>query len=311
MKRSYKIICTLLLSIVAIMTLLVLENEKHEVTRAASVMHSSSTIIAKEEQENAAMEAQVDAGLDEVGMSLTPEQTQALDEERTRANLKKYKSVTEKDKHFFKELEKLYHEEKNTNKYADFDMTALKEKITEEYYLARDMALCGDSYCGLLSRYMRKRKNFKGEVFAEAGKSVVANKQKYIDAINSDKDIIILSTSVNDVLVQTSLKEFKKTIEELFKLSYEKGKLFIIHTNTDFMGKDSITANNSMKYELSPKYYDWVIITSAAKYGNVTYVDLNDIATPEALVDGIHYGESFYNILIDRIYNELQQKFGF
>ena len=305
MKKSYRTILTLFFSIVAVMAILVYDNEKREITRAASVIEDAGVIYAKDAKEN----NDLASGNEEV--ALTEEQLMSMAAAETEKNVKKYKTTTNKDKFFYKELEKMYHKDKNTKKYLNFDLSPLKEKITKEYYLDDNMVLCGDSYCGLLSRHMRKRKGFKGEVFAEAGRSVVENKQKYIDAINSDKDIVILATSVNDVLVQTDLKEFKDTIEELFKLAYAKGKLFIIHTNCDFMGKDTISANNSMKYEIAPKYYDWAIITSASKFGNVIYIDCNDIANPELLMDGIHYSEEFYNIMIDRIYNELQQRFGF
>ena len=306
MKKSYKIIFTLFFSIVAVMAILVYDKEQKEITRAAALTIEEPDIIYAKDAKSKKDEKHVDEET-----RLTEEQLKALSSAETEKNIQKYKTVTDKDKFFYKELEKMYHKDKDTKKYLNFDLTPLKEKITKEQYLIHNMVLCGDSYCGLLGRYMKKRKGFKGEIFAEAGKSVVENKAKYIEAINSDKDIIILSTSVNDVLVQTDLKEFKDTIEDLFKLAYAKNKLFIIHTNTDFMGTDTISANNSMKYEMAPKYYDWAIITSASKFGNVIYIDCNDIATPESIVDGIHYNEEFYNIMIDRIYHELQMRFGF
>lgn len=300
MKRSYKIILGLFLSIAIVMAIQVVSDLKTEVTRAASI-EAPSVIMPK----------------NKTASEETEDNEENIDIEESKENVsnvkrKTFDSLEEKDKYYYKELEKLYHDDKMSKDYLNFDMTTLKKKVLNEALFKNNMVLCGDSYCGLLSKYLEKRKQFKGEVNARAAHSVVDNKEIYIDTINnSDKDIVILSTSVNDVLSQTSLKDFKDTIEELFELAYKKGKLLVVHTNCDFLDKNKESVNKSLEYELLPKYYDWELIISASKYDNVIYTDCNDIVGRDHLVDGIHYDEGFYEILIDRIYHDLQGKFGF
>ncbi|MBO6134939.1 MAG: SGNH/GDSL hydrolase family protein [Lachnospiraceae bacterium] len=222
-----------------------------------------------------------------------------------------FANLKDKDKYYFKEIEKLYHNEKDAADYLDFDMTTLKRKILNDSYFKTNMTLCGDSYCGYLNDYMFEIKGFEGKVNAIAGRSILENKDIYIDAVNNGKDIIVLSTSVNDVIAQTELKDFKNAVEELFKLAYDKGKLIVVHSYCDFFDPDKKSANSSMKYEKLPKYYDWIFIMSARKYDNAVYVDCNDIMNLANLTDGLHYNANFYKVLVDRIYHDLQQKFGF
>ena len=329
MKKNYKIIIVLLLAIVVVFAIIVSETKN---STAATTAIVEENIESENETQNESDEQVISEGetaaiiyqkskTDDTGETVMPEPiTISMDSQDTKNETvaestpvakRHFTSLYDKDRYFFKEIENIYTDDTVTSEYLEFDMAPLKERTKRESDLIYTMALCGDSYCGFLSKYLGTRKNFKGTVNASAGKDVIENKEIFEKTITGKEDIIIISTSVNDVLKQTDLKEFKETIEELFQLAYDNHKLLLIHTNCDFLDNNGKSVNKSMQFDILPKYYDWILIISAEKYDNVVYVNCNDITKPEELIDGVHYNEDFYNILVDRIYFELQQKYGF
>ena len=87
---------------------------------------------------------------------------------------------------------------------------------------------------------------------------------------------------MNDVLRQTNLSLFKKTIEDLFDFARLNNKMVIIHSNCDFF-VNGISANSPNLFANRPKVYDEIIKLTSIKYENVVYVDCKHIATREYL----------------------------
>ena len=189
--------------------------------------------------------------------------------------------------------------------YKNFNLNSYNMGLKGSYSFMNDLVLCGDSYCGRMSQYVSKYLNYGNIVYAIPGQTVMQNKHIYEQAIDSKYPIVMLCTSVNDVLQGTELKDFKETLESLFKRAYEKNKIMIVHSHVDFGYLNEGRANDSFLYKYKPKHYDAIVKRSAMKFGNVIYVECNDLATSDNLQDSLHYGDNFYSQLLPRIEDAL------
>lgn len=191
-------------------------------------------------------------------------------------------------------------------KYYPFNINSIKQEVIGKENFLDYVIIAGDSYSGNLNRCFVKYYNYKNELYEGAGHSIIENSSLYKDAIHSDYPIVVISTSVNDVLRQTSPYTFKKNIEDLFDYARINNKLLIIHSNCNFF-INGISANSSDLFPYRPKFYDEIIKLTAIKYENVVYVDCKDIATREYLSsDDIHYNEKFHFQLAEKIYNAIK-----
>ena len=206
-------------------------------------------------------------------------------------------SIESRDEDFDKYVETLYNIPKNINYYKD-------DEIVIEPFDYNDVLICGDSYAVGLAYYLNNKMHKNTVEFVRAGRPIIENKELYKAALNTDAKVVILATSVNDVLRQTNLEKFKETIEEIFDYAESNNKILIVHSNVDFKYDDE-SANESLVLKFVPKYYDEILKRSAKEYDNVIYIDCNDIADFENIQsDGLHYNDTFYSELINKIDKE-------
>ena len=191
-------------------------------------------------------------------------------------------------------------------RYYQFDLKNIKNVIASSNNFLDYVLITGDSYSANLYNCFVKYYDYKNELLQNAGHTVVENMDIYKNAISSEFPIIIISTSVNDVLRQTDLSLFKKTIEDLFEFARLNDKVVVIHSNCDFF-INGISANSPDLFANRPKIYDEIIKLTSVKYENVVYVDCKDIATREYLSsDDIHYNEKFHYQLAKEVYNSIK-----
>lgn len=192
-------------------------------------------------------------------------------------------------------------------RYYPFDINAFKQKLVDRDNFMDYVLLTGDSYSGNLNNCFVKYYNYKNSLLQNAGHTILENVALYKSAIYSKHPIIVISTSVNDVLRQTAPYVFKRTVEDLFDSARLNDKILIVHTNCNFF-VNGISANASDLFRNRPKLYDEIIKISAKKYENVIYVDCRDIATREYLSsDDIHYNEKFHFQLAKKIYDAISE----
>lgn len=205
------------------------------------------------------------------------------------------------------ELYKLFENDLHYASYLPFDKRIIKDKLTNINNFLDCVMLTGDSYSGNLNRCFVKYYDYKNGLMENAGHTVVENISLYKSAIYSEYPIIVVSTSVNDVLRQTDPRVFKNTIEDLFNSARLNDKVLIVHSNCNFF-VNGISANNYDTFYYRPKIYDEIIKLTAKKYENVVYVDCKDIATREYLSsDDIHYNEKFHFQLAKKIYDAISR----
>lgn len=224
----------------------------------------------------------------------------------------KYNSLQERDDTFQYFSSIIYNNNSIVN-YNDKEIRQIIDEVKDTTQLKiqnilRDVTAIGDSYCGYMSEYIYKKYNYALSGNAVAGKTVIENMELYLEEINkSNKNIIVLTTSVNDVLKQTELTAFKGAIETLFKAAYDNKKIFVVMSYCDFSINNQ-SANLTTKYENVPKYYDALIAKSATYYSNVLYINMNDLAVPKnsRVDDSIHYNEYFYEQFINRMIEALR-----
>ena len=113
-------------------------------------------------------------------------------------------------------IESLYKNELNFAIDHPFEFKSLKQELKSKDNFLDSVLLTGDSYSGNLKLCLMKYYDYKNHVLENAGHTVIENLYLYKSAISSKYPIIVISTSVNDVLRQTSPFEFKQTIEVLF-----------------------------------------------------------------------------------------------
>ena len=194
--------------------------------------------------------------------------------------------------------------------YQNFDFGSYNLGIKGSLIFLNDLVICGDSYCGFLSNYLKNNTNYANGVYAHAGQTIIENRDIYEKAIDSPQKIVMLSTSVNDVFRGTDLKLFKETMEGFFRRAYEKNKIMIVHSHCNFIDEYGVHANDNTSFNYTPKAYDEILRRSASKYGNVVYVNCTDIARDEYLRDTLHYNDEFYRQLLDRVESTLLSKIG-
>lgn len=194
--------------------------------------------------------------------------------------------------------------------YLNFDFGSYNLGRKGSLIFLKDLVICGDSYCGFLSNYLKNNTSYENSVFAYAGHTIIENKSLYEKAIDSPYMIVMLSTSVNDVFRGTDLKLFKETMEGFFKRAYEENKIMIVHSQCNFVDDYGIHANENAFFNYPPKAYDEILKRSANKFGNVIYVDCTDIARDEYLRDTLHYNDEFYRQLLDKVESALLSKIG-
>ena len=201
---------------------------------------------------------------------------------------------------------KLFENEVYYARYYPFDLNTIKKEIVSSNNFLDYVLITGDSYSWNLYNCFVKYYDYKNGVMQNAGHTVVENLEIYKNAMSSEYPIIVLSTSVNDVLRQTDLSLFKKTIEDLFDFARINNKLVVIHSNCDFF-VNGVSANSPDLYVNRPKVYDEIIKLTSIKYENVVYVDCKHIATREYLSsDDIHYNEKFHYQLAKEIYDSIK-----
>lgn len=187
-----------------------------------------------------------------------------------------------------------------------FNLDGLKQNIISSNNFLDFVMLAGDSYSTNLHDCFVKYYNYKNGVFQGAGRTIVENAELYKDAINSQFPIVVISTSVNDVLRQTDLSLFKKCAEDLFDCARLNNKVVIIHSNCDFF-VNGVSANSPGLFVNRPKVYDEIIKLVSKKFENVVYSDCKYIATREYLSpDDIHYNEKFHYQLAKIIYDSIR-----
>ena len=191
-------------------------------------------------------------------------------------------------------------------RYYSFNLNSIKQIIPSVNNFLDYVLITGDSYSANLYNCFTKYFDYKNGVLQNAGHTVVENFEIYKDAISSEFPIIIISTSVNDVLRQTDLSLFKKTMENLFDYARLNDKIIVIHSNCDFF-VNGISANSPDLFVNRPKIYDEIIKLISKKYENVVYVDCKYIATKEYLSqDDIHYNEKFHYQLANIVYDSIR-----
>lgn len=191
-------------------------------------------------------------------------------------------------------------------RYYPFDISNIKQSLMTSSNFLDYVLITGDSYSSNLYNCFVKYYGYKNGLLQNAGHTVVENTEVYKNAISSEFPIIVISTSVNDVLRQTNLSLFKKTIEDLFDFARLNNKMVIIHSNCDFF-VNGISANSPNLFANRPKVYDEIIKLTSIKYENVVYVDCKHIATREYLSsDDIHYNEKFHYQLAKNVYDAIK-----
>ena len=224
----------------------------------------------------------------------------------------KYNSLQERDA-TFQYFSSLIYSNNSIVNYNDKEIKQIIDEVKDTTQLKiqnilRDVTAIGDSYCGYMSEYIYEKYNYALSGNAVAGKTVIDNMELYLEEINkSNKNIIVLTTSVNDVLEQTELIVFKAAIETLYKAAYDKKKIFVVMSYCDFSINNQ-SANLTTEYEYVPKYYDALIARSATYYSNVLYINMNDLAVPKNNRDNdtIHYNDYFYEQFLNRIVEALR-----
>ena len=200
----------------------------------------------------------------------------------------------------------LFQDDLHYAQYHPFDLRPIKEKLSTSENFLDYVLLTGDSYSGNLNNCFVKYYNYKNGLYENAGHTVLENISLYKNALYSSYPIIVISTSVNDVLRQTNLSVFKRTIEELFESARLNNKIIVIHSNCNFF-VNGMSVNGTDIFPNRPKAYDEIIKLTAVKYQNVVYVDCKDIATREYLSsDDIHYNEKFHYQLAKKIYEAIR-----
>ena len=191
-------------------------------------------------------------------------------------------------------------------RYYPFDISNIKQSLMTSSNFLDYVLITGDSYSSNLYSCFVKYYGYKNGLLQNAGHTVVENTEVYKNAISSEFPIIVISTSVNDVLRQTNLSLFKKTIEDLFDFARLNNKMVIIHSNCDFF-VNGISANSPNLFANRPKVYDEIIKLTSIKYENVVYVGCKHIATREYLSsDDIHYNEKFHYQLAKNVYDAIK-----
>lgn len=201
---------------------------------------------------------------------------------------------------------KLFEDDIYYARYYPFNLEEIKKETALSNIFLDYVLLTGDSYSANLYNCFVKYYDYKNGLLQNAGHTVVENVDIYKNAISSEFPIVVLSTSVNDVLRQTDLSFFKNTIEDLFDFARLNNKIVVIHSNCDFF-VNGVSANSPDLFVNRPKVYDEIIKLVSVKYQNVVYVDCKHIATREYLSsDDIHYNEKFHYQLAKEVYDAIK-----
>lgn len=87
-----------------------------------------------------------------------------------------------------------------TNEKHLFNYNSIDRIGTSRYSCLDIITICGDSYSIQLHNYIASALNVSVPIYAYPGQSIVENEELYNKAIDSSSKVIVLSTSVNDVM---------------------------------------------------------------------------------------------------------------
>ena len=201
------------------------------------------------------------------------------------------------------------------NKKVDFSTSKIENKLRFTEDIFANSVIMGDSTSVLMHSFIID--NYHYDVgtrnYELPGQTIIENFNSYEKCLfNDEHPIVWCLMGYNDHFRQTSLRSFKNFLDVICAEAYINGKLIVLHS---YMDTD---AHNVYKI-LFPAYqnfflinaseYNYIIKKMAYYYGNVVFVDCDDLNSSEyACDDKIHFNDKFYKELTKRALAAVSRK---